>query len=32
MKLGFHIGYWGSGPTPGALEAVLKEREREGQP
>ena len=27
MKLGFHIGYWGSGPTPGALEAVLKAEE-----
>ncbi|MGW3992876.1 LLM class F420-dependent oxidoreductase [Amycolatopsis sp. NPDC004772] len=24
MKLGFHVGYWQSGPTPGALEAVLK--------
>ncbi len=27
MKLGFHVGYWGSGPTPGALEAVLKAEE-----
>ncbi|MBB4683347.1 LLM class F420-dependent oxidoreductase [Amycolatopsis jiangsuensis] len=24
MKLGFHLGYWGSGPIPGALEAVLE--------
>jgi F420-dependent oxidoreductase-like protein len=24
VKLGFHVGYWGSGPTPGALEAVKK--------
>ncbi|MFI5606822.1 LLM class F420-dependent oxidoreductase [Amycolatopsis sp. NPDC051903] len=29
MKLGYHLGYWGSGPTPGALEAVL-EAERLG--
>src|SRR5947208_15552881 len=27
MKLGFHVGYWGSGPTPGALEAVRKAEE-----
>ncbi|WIX91702.1 LLM class F420-dependent oxidoreductase [Amycolatopsis sp. DG1A-15b] len=27
MKLGFHVGYWQSGPTPGALEAVLKAEE-----
>jgi F420-dependent oxidoreductase-like protein len=27
VKLGFHIGYWGSGPTPGALEAVRKAEE-----
>ncbi|SFW81545.1 LLM class F420-dependent oxidoreductase [Amycolatopsis australiensis] len=27
MKLGFHVGYWGSGPTPGALEAVLAAEE-----
>jgi len=27
VKLGFHVGYWGSGPTPGALEAVLKAEE-----
>lgn len=27
MKLGLHVGYWGSGPTPGALEAVLKAEE-----
>lgn len=27
MKLGFHVGYWGSGPTPGALEAVKKAEE-----
>ncbi|WP_409180163.1 LLM class F420-dependent oxidoreductase [Amycolatopsis sp. VS8301801F10] len=29
MKLGFHLGYWGSGPIPGAQEAVL-EAERLG--
>jgi len=29
MKLGFHLGYWGSGPIPGAREAVL-EAERLG--
>ncbi|HWD02376.1 MAG TPA: LLM class F420-dependent oxidoreductase [Amycolatopsis sp.] len=29
MKLGYHLGYWGSGPTPGASEAVL-EAERLG--
>jgi F420-dependent oxidoreductase-like protein len=27
VKLGFHVGYWQSGPTPGALEAVLKAEE-----
>lgn len=27
MKLGLHVGYWGSGPTPGALEAILKAEE-----
>ncbi|MEC3980894.1 LLM class F420-dependent oxidoreductase [Amycolatopsis sp. H20-H5] len=27
MKLGFHLGYWGSGPTPGALEAVVRAEE-----
>ncbi|HEY3469497.1 MAG TPA: LLM class F420-dependent oxidoreductase [Amycolatopsis sp.] len=27
MKLGFHVGYWGAGPTPGALEAVVKAEE-----
>ncbi|WP_406633130.1 LLM class F420-dependent oxidoreductase [Amycolatopsis sp. WGS_07] len=29
MKLGFHLGYWGSGPIPGAQESVL-EAERLG--
>ncbi|MGW7531223.1 LLM class F420-dependent oxidoreductase [Amycolatopsis sp. NPDC054798] len=29
MKLGFHLGYWGSGPIPGARETVL-EAERLG--
>ncbi|WP_370936795.1 LLM class F420-dependent oxidoreductase [Amycolatopsis sp. cg13] len=29
MKLGFHLGYWGSGPIPGAQETVL-EAERLG--
>ncbi|MYW89811.1 LLM class F420-dependent oxidoreductase [Amycolatopsis rubida] len=29
MKLGFHLGYWGSGPIPGARESVL-EAERLG--
>ncbi|UJW30827.1 LLM class F420-dependent oxidoreductase [Saccharothrix sp. AJ9571] len=24
MKLGYHVGYWGSGPTPGALEAITE--------
>jgi F420-dependent oxidoreductase-like protein len=29
MKLGYHIGYWSSGPPPGALDAIL-EAERLG--
>ncbi|OZM72426.1 LLM class F420-dependent oxidoreductase [Amycolatopsis antarctica] len=29
MKLGYHLGYWSSGPPPGALDAVL-EAERLG--
>jgi F420-dependent oxidoreductase-like protein len=27
MKLGFHLGYWSSGPPAGALEAVLQAEE-----
>jgi F420-dependent oxidoreductase-like protein len=27
MKLGFHLGYWSSGPPAGALEAVLRAEE-----
>ncbi|SFQ58562.1 probable F420-dependent oxidoreductase, Rv3520c family [Amycolatopsis arida] len=27
MRLGYHIGYWTTGPTPGALEAIVRAEE-----